>query len=238
MLHNDQKPSTRCPLRQIYHRVAEPQFNTVPHRDHVTGDTWKNKPWVCSGKQALLGRTSQEPSAALAQDMRVPEISVVARRHVLTLQRLQRAGEALQAQPSRQHLLKDPWIRRQHIPNSFIAVGQLEWSSAFSHCVVARLMSCLAKKELISRLQANSASKCTIARVVKASPWPERKVPRVLVFLLFCGLFLVSLRDFRGNCRTRRVLGAPLVVLSVRLGHCSQKSGLRGRTPFHLIILM
>ena len=30
-------------------------------------------------------------------------------------------------------------------------------------------MSCLA----------NSASKCTIARVVKASPWPERKVPRV-----------------------------------------------------------
>ena len=35
------------------------------------------------------------------------------------------------------------------------------------------------KEELISRLQANSASKCTIARVVKASPWPERKVPRV-----------------------------------------------------------
>ena len=35
------------------------------------------------------------------------------------------------------------------------------------------------KEELISRLQANSASKCAIARVVKASPWPERKVPRV-----------------------------------------------------------
>ena len=35
------------------------------------------------------------------------------------------------------------------------------------------------KRELISRLQANSASKCTIARVVKANPWPERKVPRV-----------------------------------------------------------
>ena len=35
------------------------------------------------------------------------------------------------------------------------------------------------KEELISRLQANSASKCTIAPVVKASPWPERKVSRV-----------------------------------------------------------
>ena len=35
------------------------------------------------------------------------------------------------------------------------------------------------KEELVSRLQANSASKCAIARVVKASPWPERKVPRV-----------------------------------------------------------
>ena len=35
------------------------------------------------------------------------------------------------------------------------------------------------KEELISRLQAKNASKCTIARVVKASPWPERNVPRV-----------------------------------------------------------
>ena len=34
------------------------------------------------------------------------------------------------------------------------------------------------RAELISRLQANSASKCTIARVLRANPWPERKVPR------------------------------------------------------------
>ena len=34
------------------------------------------------------------------------------------------------------------------------------------------------KEEPISRLQAKNASKCTIARVVKASPWPERTRPR------------------------------------------------------------
>ena len=41
----------------------------------------------------------------------------------------------------------------------------------------ANVLTC--KEELISRLQANSASKCTIARVVNTSPWPERKVLRV-----------------------------------------------------------
>ena len=54
------------------------------------------------------------------------------------------------------------------------------------------------KEELISRLQANSPSKCTIARVVKASPWPERKVPRVSG--VSSGLFLVSIQDFRESC--------------------------------------
>ena len=81
-------------------------------------------------------------------------------------------------QPSRQHLLQDPWIRHQHIRNSFIAAGQLEWSSAFFPLCgrEADVLPC--REELISRLQANSASKCTIARVVKANPWPEKKVPR------------------------------------------------------------
>ena len=92
------------------------------------------------------------------------------------------------------------------------------------------------KEELISRLQANSASKCTIARV----RGQRGRFHVFLMFLLFCGLFLVSIRDFRESCRTRFVVfwEAPLVHLSVRLGHCSQKSELRGRTPFHLIILM
>ena len=90
------------------------------------------------------------------------------------------------------------------------------------------------KEELISRLQANSASKCTIARVVKASPWSERKVPRVSDVSSVLWAVLVSIRDFRGSCRTRFVVfwEAPLVLFSVRLGHCSQKSELRGRTPF------
>ena len=96
------------------------------------------------------------------------------------------------------------------------------------------------KEELISHLQANSASKCTIARVVKASRGQRGRFHVFPVFLLFCGLFLVSIRDFRGSCRTRCVVfwKVPLVVLSVRLGHCSQRSELRGRTPFHLIMLM
>ena len=51
----------------------------------------------------------------------------------------------------------------------------------------ADVLTC--KEELISRLQANSASKCTIARVVNASPWPERKVPRVSDVSSVCGLF-------------------------------------------------
>ena len=43
------------------------------------------------------------------------------------------------------------------------------------------------KEELISRLQANSASKCTIARVVKVSRGQRGRFHVFLMFLLFCG---------------------------------------------------
>ena len=86
------------------------------------------------------------------------------------------------------------------------------------------------KEELISRLQANSASKCTIARIVKASPWPERKVPRGSDVSSVLWAVLISIRDLRGSCRTRFVV----FWIPGRLGHCSQKSELRGRKPFHL----
>ena len=97
------------------------------------------------------------------------------------------------------------------------------------------------KEELISRLQANSASKCTIARVVKASPWPERKVPRgsgVSSVLWAVFGFHPGLQRELSHALCRVFGGASCGFLSVRLGHRSQKSGLRGRTPFHLIILM
>ena len=86
---------------------------------------------------------------------------------------------SLPSQPSNQRLLQDPWIRHQHHPK-FVhcswPVGMVKRIFPLSSHEVD-VLPC--KRELISRLQANSASKCTIARVVNANPWPERKVPRV-----------------------------------------------------------
>ena len=81
------------------------------------------------------------------------------------------------------------------------------------------------KEELISRLQANSASKRTIARAAKASPWPERKVPRVSGVSSVLWAVFGFHPGIQRNCRTRCVVfwEAPLVVLSVRLGHCSKE---------------
>ena len=63
----------------------------------------------------------------------------------------------------------------------------------------AEVLPC--KEQLISRLQANSASKCTIARVVKA-PWPERKVPRVSDVSSVLWVFLAVQRELsRAVCR-------------------------------------
>ena len=97
------------------------------------------------------------------------------------------------------------------------------------------------KEEFISRLQGQQRFQVYHRTCCEGqSVAREEGSTCFLCFFCFCGLFLVSIRDFRGSCRTRCVvfLEAPLVLLSVRLGHCSQKSGLRGRTPFHLIILM
>ena len=56
---------------------------------------------------------------------------------------------------------------------------QLEWSNAFSQCVVARLMSCLAKKSSFPAFRPTALPSVPSHVFVKASPWPERKVPRV-----------------------------------------------------------
>ena len=75
-----------------------------------------------------------------------------------------------------------------HPKNSFIAVGQLEWSSAFSHCSrEADVLPC--KEELISRLQANSASKCTIARCEGQSVAREEGSTCFWCFFCFVGCF-------------------------------------------------
>ena len=55
-----------------HNMVAEPWFNTVPHRDHVTRDTGKNKPCVRGCKQALLGTQSDGNPWSPVQDVKVP----------------------------------------------------------------------------------------------------------------------------------------------------------------------
>ena len=122
---------------------------------------------------------------------------------------------------------------------------QLEWSSAFSHCVVARLMSCLAKKSSFPAFRP-TALPSVPSHVYHRTCCEDQSVAReegstcFWCFFCFVGCFwFPSGTSERVVARVVSCFGRRLLCfLSVRLGHCSQKSELRGRTPFHLIILM
>ena len=85
---------------------------------------------------------------------------------------------------------KDPWIRHQHIPNSFIAAGQLEWSSAFSHlCRREADGPALQRRAYFPpsgqrRFQAYHRTGCEGQSVAR-----EGRFHVFLMFLLFCGRF-------------------------------------------------